>query len=111
VFRTQHWLAEQHPQRTAAGCELVALHLGLLRDWQAARNVSTRILAGQAEQAQWLAASGFVPEVLLPGHTWHNGGMRDMQHYVWLSDELRAQSAFSTGEPAASAEVEAIRDW
>jgi hypothetical protein len=111
VYRVQHWVAEAMAQRAAAGCELVALHLGLLREWGAAVNVSTRILAARADQAAWLTAAGFVPDALQPGHVWHDGGMQDLQHYVWLCAALDGQPPWSAGEPASSAAVEAIRDW
>jgi hypothetical protein len=113
IHYVQHWVAQGMPDRQAAGAELVRQHTKWLTDWYAAQVIDTRVLAGEigAEQAQWLAEAGFVPDTLVPGHIWHDGGMRDLQHYVWLSAARKSDSPWSTGEPAASEAVEAIVDW
>lgn len=111
VYSVQHWLGAGHPQRRAAGIELVTLHTRWLTDWHAARLVETRSLADSGEQAAWLTACGFELSCETPPHAWHMGALRPLHHYSWFSAELRTMPPHSTGEPESSAAVEAVLDW
>lgn len=110
VFFVQHWVARELPQRAAAGAELVRLHTQWLTQWRAAQVIDTRV-AGVDDRAEWLASAGFAPDALKPGHCWLDGRMQDIQHYVWLSEQRRAEAPLSTGEPESSAAVSAVLDW
>lgn len=111
TFRTHYWLAEGVAQRADRGPELVRLHVEYLIAWLAPRRMVVNLLDCEMDRPRWLLASGFTADYLARRQQWHQGRAVGLQQYVWLSDELRAQPAWSSGEPASSREVEPITDW
>jgi hypothetical protein len=111
MFRAHYGLAKAVASGSTLGSELVRLHLDHLKAWLAPRRVMCNLLDCETDRPQWLLAQGFAADYLAPRHQWYLGRAVGLQQYVWLSDELRAQPAWSTGEPASSREVEPITDW
>lgn len=89
----------RHEQRDALGCELVALHLRLLNDWQRLLRVEARALEEDQPKRAWLEAAGFELEFVAPRSVFHLGQAVGLAYYSWLSPELKALPGWSEGEP------------
>jgi hypothetical protein len=85
--------------RDAVGAEMLILFRRYLDRWRSIQRITCEILELEQDKASWLTAAGFELELAMQRAELYRGRAVTRCAWAWMSEELKAQPAWSEGEP------------